>query len=81
MCRSPALNRRINICQINMKAYGMLSKIVFAAVYCSIITPAGFFMKISGIDPLSRWTDKANGSYWIKRRHIAATKRSLERPF
>lgn len=56
------------------------SRILLSLLYFLIMTPVGFFVRLSGHDPLTR--RKGNEpSYWRKREHTRQTREGFERAF
>jgi len=49
------------------KTIDFLIKVAFGVVFLIIVTPAGFLMRILGVDFLERKIDPNTRSYWKKR--------------
>ena len=45
----------------------IIAPIIMGVVFFLVVTPIGFFMRLTGKDLLNRKYDKKNETYWIKR--------------
>lgn len=65
----PAALRPLNRAWMRFGAllHRIVSPVVLGAMFFTVFTPLGFFMRLFGYDPMRRSLDRAAPSYWIAR--------------